>query len=94
MNLSSHTATSVLLASSQLLFVHRDLSGLRLYGAIPPSVGLLVNLQNLYLARNGFSGSIPVALGSLGQLQSFDVSNNSLSGTVPAILAALPLTAL
>ncbi|GAQ90299.1 protein kinase [Klebsormidium nitens] len=71
-----------------------DLSGLRLYGAIPPSVGLLVNLQNLYLARNGFSRSIPVAVGSLGQLQSFDVSNNSLSGTVPAILAALPLTAL
>jgi Leucine-rich repeat (LRR) protein len=72
----------------------RDLSDLRLYGPIPASIGLLVNLQNLHIARNGFSGSIPEELSKLGQLQSLDVSNNSLSGTVPAILGDLPLTSL
>jgi Leucine-rich repeat (LRR) protein len=71
-----------------------DLSDLRLYGPIPASIGLLVNLQNLHIARNGFSGSIPEELGKLGQLQSLDVSNNSLSGRVPAILGDLPLTSL
>ncbi|XP_006279145.2 receptor like protein 42 [Capsella rubella] len=66
-----------------------DLSGNRLEGEIPESVGLLKALIALNLSNNAFIGHIPRSLANLTKLESLDLSTNQLSGTIPNGLGAL-----
>ena len=55
----------------------------QLSGAIPPEIGSLTSLQDLFLSNNQLSGAIPPEIGSLTSLQYLALSNNQLSGVIP-----------
>jgi hypothetical protein len=65
------------------------ISGNRLSGTIPPSLGSLSNLEYLYVWANQFNGTIPSSLGCLNRLLVIDMYMNSLTGSVPATLGNL-----
>ncbi|XP_071697986.1 probable LRR receptor-like serine/threonine-protein kinase At5g63710 [Rutidosis leptorrhynchoides] len=59
-----------------------DLHDNNLSGELP-DLSSLVNLQNLNLTRNKFSGSIPTFWNQLTNLKYLDLSSNDLSGKIP-----------
>ncbi|KAG2293191.1 hypothetical protein Bca52824_039860 [Brassica carinata] len=61
-----------------------DLSGMKLSGAISPSIGNLSFLTSLSLSGNSFHGSIPLEVGKLFWLQHLNMSSNVLGGGIPA----------
>ncbi|KAL5990362.1 hypothetical protein ACLOJK_011262 [Asimina triloba] len=58
-------------------------------GAIPPEIGLLHELQILYLFKNQLSGSIPPEIGNLSSLIEMDLSVNSITGSIPSSIGNL-----
>ncbi|KAL0742917.1 hypothetical protein Bca4012_084430 [Brassica carinata] len=66
-----------------------DLSGNRLQGIIPESIGQVKSLIVFNLSSNGFVGNIPSSLANLKQLESLDLSHNKLSGHIPPDLGQL-----
>uniref|UniRef100_M4D9F9 Uncharacterized protein n=1 Tax=Brassica campestris TaxID=3711 RepID=M4D9F9_BRACM len=66
-----------------------DISGNRLHGEIPESIGLLKSLIVLNLSSNCFTGDIPSSLANLTMLESLDLSHNKLSGQIPPALGYL-----
>ncbi|MYI43502.1 MAG: hypothetical protein F4113_06190 [Rhodothermaceae bacterium] len=54
-----------------------------LEGPLPPSLGLLRNLEVLALYSNRLSGPIPPELGNLTQLKELLLPSNELSGPIP-----------
>ena len=60
-----------------------------LSGPIPPELGSLANLQDLYLNANELTGTIPAELGSLANLTRLDLFENQLSGPIPPELGDL-----
>ena len=69
--------------------VKLDLSGRGLAGVLPPELGRLYGLEELWLRNNRLSGAIPPALGLLGGLQYLVLDGNRLSGAVPSELDEL-----
>ena len=67
-----------------------DLGANQLGGAIPPELGELTRLQELYLGYNLLSGEIPSELGQLSRLQKLNLVDNLLSGAIPPELGRLP----
>ena len=63
--------------------------GNELSGEIPPELGSLSNLEELYLKGNGLSGEIPPELGSLSNVWYLSLGVNELSGEIPAELGSL-----
>jgi hypothetical protein len=61
-------------------------------GTIPPSIGLLTNLDFLDLSVNDLNGTIPTEIGLLSELEVLILYSNRLTGTVPSSLASLPLS--
>lgn len=73
-----------------------DLSGNRLSGALPASIGTLFGLQALWLERNDFTGPIPSELGRCSKLVELGLgaapdrqSRGGFNGTIPHTLANL-----
>eukprot|EP01042_Synura_sphagnicola_P003816 gene3816-4770_t len=64
------------------------LSGLKLSGTIPTSIGLLSSLTTLLIGRNSIFSSIPSELGQLRSLVSLDLSANLITGSVPETLCS------
>jgi Leucine-rich repeat (LRR) protein len=62
------------------------LTGNRLIGPLPSSLGNLSALANIQLNCNGLTGPLPVSIGNLTQLFAIDLSVNQLSGSIPASL--------
>ena len=60
-----------------------------LSGALPPELGGLSNLEQLYLSQNALSGPIPPELGGLSKLEQLYLSQNALSGPIPPELGGL-----
>lgn len=60
-----------------------------LSGEIPPELGRLSKLQNLYLILNDLSGPIPSELANLSKLEVLDLGGNELTGAIPPELANL-----
>uniref|UniRef100_A0A1D1YJL0 non-specific serine/threonine protein kinase n=1 Tax=Anthurium amnicola TaxID=1678845 RepID=A0A1D1YJL0_9ARAE len=56
---------------------------------IPPEIGNLASLRNLWLAGCNLVGVIPPSLGRLRSLLNLDVSGNKLDGPIPESLAGL-----
>jgi Leucine-rich repeat (LRR) protein len=52
-------------------------------GRIPKELTQLINLSELHIAKNNFTGSIPGCLSSLSKLQVLDLSHNKLTGSIP-----------
>lgn len=65
------------------------LSGNRLSGTIPASLGSLPALQGLALESNQLTGSIPAELGNLSNLTYLYLSLNTISGSIPSQLGNL-----
>ena len=66
-----------------------DLSINDLSGEIPPELGGLSNLVELWLYHNDLSGEIPPELGGLASLEILFMSGNELTGEIPEELANL-----
>lgn len=60
-----------------------------LSGAIPKSVGSLLNLQYLYLQNNQLTGPLPPELGNCSELVEFVAFGNGLSLSIPLELGKL-----
>ena len=58
-------------------------------GNIPPSIGLLSNLELLRLYNNSLTGSLPSELGLLRNLTILEVGGNSVNGPIPLQLGNL-----
>ena len=52
-------------------------------GEIPPELGSLTNLMDLYLYSNDLVGEIPEELGQLAHLQRLNIYGNNLEGCIP-----------
>ncbi|KAF3573723.1 hypothetical protein F2Q69_00061928 [Brassica cretica] len=83
-----------LLGSGFRMYKTIDVSGNRLEGDIPQSIGLLKGLIVLNMSNNAFTGHIPTSLSNLTNLQSLDLSENRLSGNIPPELGKLSFLAL
>ncbi|KAJ3028365.1 UNVERIFIED_CONTAM: hypothetical protein HDU68_001831 [Siphonaria sp. JEL0065] len=59
------------------------------FGKIPPQIGTLINLKELFLGRNGLTGEIPVELARLSLLEILHLPRNQLSGSIPKEIGAL-----
>ncbi|MDE2783481.1 MAG: Ig-like domain-containing protein [Gemmatimonadota bacterium] len=60
-----------------------------LKGTIPPELGRLDKLEQLWLYGNELSGTIPPELGALESLELLDLSHNELTGPIPPELGGL-----
>ena len=54
-----------------------------LTGSIPPEIGCLTNLIELFLDNNQLTGEIPVEIGQLTNLEDVNLSYNQLTGEIP-----------
>ncbi|XP_018514197.1 receptor-like protein 48 isoform X2 [Brassica rapa] len=82
-----------LVGSGFKIYKSIDVSGNRIEGDIPTSIGLLKELIVLNMSNNVFTGGIPPSLASLTNLQSLDLSQNRLSGEIPPELGKLTFLA-
>ncbi|CDY12720.1 BnaC04g29210D [Brassica napus] len=82
-----------LVGSGFKIYKSIDVSGNRIEGDIPISIGLLKELIVLNMSNNVFTGGIPPSLASLTNLQSLDLSQNRLSGEIPPELGKLTFLA-
>jgi Leucine-rich repeat (LRR) protein len=76
--------SSITCGITALLLQHRQLEGI-----LPPELGNLVNLEELYLYDNSLEGSIPSELGNLINLEALDLYDNPLEGSIPSELGNL-----
>ena len=64
--------------------------GNQLTGEIPPELGSLANLKELWLSQNQLTGEIPVELGNLTNLdRTWNYGGNQLTGEIPPELGSL-----
>ena len=63
--------------------------GNNLIGMIPPDLGLLSDLQSLFLGSNQLTGVIPPELSTLGSLRELSLYGNQLTGAIPRWLGNL-----
>lgn len=54
-----------------------------LTGYLPPEIGQLSELENLYLDYNQIAGVIPSEVGNLSQLKTLSLQNNQHTGSIP-----------
>ncbi|XP_050271535.1 MDIS1-interacting receptor like kinase 2-like isoform X2 [Quercus robur] len=66
-----------------------DLYNTGLQGSIPPEIGTISKLKDLYLPANNLTGNLPLWLANLTQLETFDISSNLISGSIPKELGNL-----
>ncbi|XP_068656708.1 LRR receptor-like serine/threonine-protein kinase HSL2 [Aristolochia californica] len=58
-------------------------------GPLPPEIGNMTKLENLWLAFSNLVGEIPHSIGNLVALQLLDLTDNRLSGSIPATMGNL-----
>ncbi len=80
--------------SSEGCVENLDLSDKQLSGHIPPELGNLSNMQELYLQRNNLFGPIPAEMGNLTNLVRLFLFDNKLSSIPPELGNLSSLTTL
>ncbi|KAL2525234.1 putative LRR receptor-like serine/threonine-protein kinase [Abeliophyllum distichum] len=66
-----------------------DLSYNLFSGSLPPEIGSVKGMRELYLSRNQISGEIPSTIGQLQSLVNLTLSNNQLHAPIPESLGDL-----
>jgi hypothetical protein len=66
-----------------------NLSGNKLKGKIPSSIGACTNLTSLFLGNNMLGGEIPQEIGNLKSISVLQLDNNKLTGRIPTSLGSL-----
>jgi Leucine-rich repeat (LRR) protein len=66
-----------------------SLPAMNLRGTIPHSIGVLSELQQLYLQTNSLHGEIPSSIGNCSGLTIISLYENSLNGTLPDTICTL-----
>ncbi|KAK2427377.1 putative LRR receptor serine/threonine-protein kinase [Trifolium repens] len=66
-----------------------DLSYNSLSGNLPKEVGMLKNIDILFVSENNLSGDIPETIGECISLEYLNLEGNSFRGTIPSSLASL-----
>ncbi|MEJ2629328.1 MAG: immunoglobulin domain-containing protein, partial [bacterium] len=66
-----------------------DLEDNQLQGSLPPEIGNLIALRQIYLINNQLSGAIPSTLGDLLQLERLYLHENQLTDSIPSALGNL-----
>jgi hypothetical protein len=66
-----------------------SLSNYNLTGSIPPEIGYLTNLTNIWLQNNQLTGSIPPEIGYLTNLTQLYLGSNQLTGEIPVEIGNL-----
>ncbi|EOY13291.1 Leucine-rich repeat protein kinase family protein, putative [Theobroma cacao] len=61
-----------------------DLSGMNLFGTIPPDMGNLSFVASIDIGNNSFHGSLPMELANLHRLKSLILSYNNFNGKIPS----------
>ncbi|KAL3727448.1 hypothetical protein ACJRO7_032212 [Eucalyptus globulus] len=64
-----------------------DLHSKNLVGVVPPHIGNLSFLREVYLQNNSFHSEIPPQFGCLSRLHELFLNNNSFSGQIPSNLS-------
>ncbi|KAJ4825814.1 hypothetical protein Tsubulata_039764 [Turnera subulata] len=68
--------------------VSLNLTGMGISGSLPPSLGKLTALKDIWLGGNKLSETIP-DMGTLKELQTLHLENNQLKGPIPESLGTL-----
>ncbi|XP_031482555.1 receptor-like protein kinase HSL1 [Nymphaea colorata] len=87
-NLLNETVPAFLgriLTLQQLNLAYNPFAG----GRLPPEIGNLTSLQNLWLSFCNLVGEIPDSVSKLGNLTNLDLSNNRLVGPIPPSITSL-----
>ena len=66
-----------------------DLAIQNLTGTLPTEIGVMDNLDFLFMFRNFLTGTLPTELGNLGDVDFFYLNENQFTGTLPKELAGL-----
>nr|POF12127.1 receptor protein kinase clavata1 [Quercus suber] len=66
-----------------LRVVSLNVTDIKLFGFLPPEIGLLDKLVNLTLAGTNLTGSLPLEMGYLTSLKFLNISNNVFIGKFP-----------
>eukprot|EP00850_Spirogloea_muscicola_P025516 SM003370S12904 [mRNA] locus=s3370:87:1430:- [translate_table: standard] len=75
--------------SADALVIRLDLSKTNLSGTLDPSIGMLPQMQYLFLNNNSLHGPLPSELGNLTNLITLEAEDNMFTGPIPASLGWL-----
>eukprot|EP00298_Acanthocystis_sp_HF-20_P016098 c21374_g4_i1.p1 GENE.c21374_g4_i1~~c21374_g4_i1.p1 ORF type:complete len:469 (+),score=97.39 c21374_g4_i1:43-1407(+) len=78
-----------------LSLISLSLKNCRISGTIPTEIGLMTDLEYLFLGNNSFVGQFPLELANLAYLASLNelgIEFNNLTGTLPSFPSDLKLT--
>ena len=69
------------------------LTGGAVTGTLPTELGMLTQVEHLWLHENSLSGTIPTELGLMTSLKGLTLDNNLLSGTLPTEFGLMDFSA-
>jgi len=89
LDLSTIPLADLLNSTDDAIFNTSSNKSCNIYGTLPQSVGDMVDLKILNLARCRLSGSLPRSFGNLTKLDTVFLNSNNFGGSLPTELSAL-----
>ncbi|GMN24731.1 hypothetical protein TIFTF001_049165, partial [Ficus carica] len=80
---SSHCSFSGVTCDEESRVTSLNVTNLRLFGYLPPEIGLLNRLVNLTMSSDNLTGKLPPEMANLTSLRLFNISNNFFQGRFP-----------
>lgn len=80
---AAHCSFPGVSCDDDLRVVSLNVTDIKLFGFLPPEIGLLDKLVNLTLAGTNLTGSLPLEMGYLTSLKFLNISNNVFIGKFP-----------
>ncbi|GMN35816.1 hypothetical protein TIFTF001_005551 [Ficus carica] len=80
---SSHCSFYGVTCDEESRVTSLNVTNLRLFGYLPPEIGLLNRLVNLTMSSDNLTGKLPPEMANLTSLRLFNISNNFFQGRFP-----------
>ncbi|KAK4600024.1 hypothetical protein RGQ29_009901 [Quercus rubra] len=80
---AAHCSFPGVSCDEDLRVVSLNVTDIKLFGFLPPEIGLLDKLVNLTLAGTNLTGPLPLEMGNLTSLKFLNISNNVFIGKFP-----------